>query len=139
MFKYTQTYETFDGAKITEDFYFNLTEAELTEMEVSVDSGYGEYLMKIVNTSDRKELVGIMQDLIKRSYGVKADDGRRFYKSPDILNDYLATNAYSDFFIKLATDAKLAAEFVTAILPSKLVEELKKNGSLEEITASNPV
>ena len=36
MLKRTMTYTDYNGLSRTEDFYFNLTQAEVTEMELSV-------------------------------------------------------------------------------------------------------
>ena len=55
MLKRTITYPDYNGGTRTEDFYFNLTQAEITEMELSVDGGLVEMINRIVaaRTADR--------------------------------------------------------------------------------------
>ncbi len=48
MVKKTITYTDYDGTERTEDFYFNLSEAEITEMQLSVEGGMRGYIEKIV-------------------------------------------------------------------------------------------
>ena len=47
MYKKTMETVDFGGTKRTEDYYFNLTAAELMEMELTTDGGYKEMIEKI--------------------------------------------------------------------------------------------
>lgn len=131
MLKKTITFEDFDGNARTEDFYFNLTEAELTDLELSVSGGFGSLIDKITKTQDVPEIMKIFKQIIKLSYGVKSPDGRRFEKSDAIYNDFAQTNAFSYLYMELASDEQKASDFIDGILPKKLVDQvdtLKKNG-----------
>lgn len=118
----TITYNDYNGNERTEDFLFNLTTAELMEMEMSVDGGLAEKINKITKTQKGHEIIKIFKDLINRSYGEKSDDGRRFIKTNDAgVPLYIAfsqTEAYSKLFMELATNAEKAAEFVNGIIPT---------------------
>lgn len=126
MIKKTVTYKDFDGNERTEDFYFHLTEQELTEWELSVDGGLSGVLRRIVNSKDNKKLIEIFKDLLIRSYGVKTPDGRGFVKNKEVLNDFIYTQAFSDIYMELATDDKAASEFVNGIIPASLAAEARK-------------
>lgn len=126
MFKKTLTYETFDGETITEDFYFNLTEAELTDMQYSTAGGLQNILEKIVNTKDQPKMIQYMKDILKKTYGVKSDDGKRFIKTPEVVEQFTQTQAYSDYFMTLALDADEATAFIKGILPKKYSGEVEK-------------
>lgn len=126
MIKKTVTYKDFDGNERTEDFYFHLTEQELTEWELSVDGGLSGVLTRIINSKDNRKLVEIFKDLLIRSYGVKTPDGRGFVKNEDVLNDFKYTQAFSDIYMELATDDKAASEFVNGIIPVSLAAEARK-------------
>ena len=52
-----------------------------------------------------------------KAYGKKSDDGRRFIKTPEISEEFAQTEAYSDLFMLLATNAEEAAKFVNGIVP----------------------
>lgn len=118
MLKKTITYTDFNDVERTEDFYFNLTAAEVTEMEMSTVGGLAEMIQRIVAAKDVPEIVKIFKDIILRAYGVKSADGKRFIKSDDISAEFAQTNAYSQLFMELATDPDKAGEFVNAITPS---------------------
>lgn len=118
MFKKTITYTDFDGNERTEDFYFNLTKAEVTEMELSAKGGLVKQLQKIVAEQDSKRIVEIFKDLILKAYGEKSPDGRRFVKNDEIRDSFSQSGAYSDLFMELATDAELASTFINGIVPS---------------------
>ena len=117
MLKKTITYEDYNGVERKEDFYFNLTEAEVMEMELSTKGGLTEMINRIVAAQDAPAIVKIFKDLILKAYGVKSPDGKRFIKSDEIATAFSQTEAYSILFMELATDADAAAKFVNGIIP----------------------
>ena len=125
MIKKTLTYTDYDGVERTEDYYFNLTEAELVEMELSIDGGMQKKVEKIMNSKDMRQIIEVFKDLILRSYGEKSDDGKRFIKNKEITEAFTQTEAYSMLFMKLATDEKEASDFVNGILPAKFREAVE--------------
>lgn len=118
MLKKTMTYEDFDGVQRTEDFYFNLTQAELMEMELSTEGGIEKMVKKIVDTKDTKKICEVFKDIVLRAYGEKSLDGKRFVKTEEIKQAFAQTQAYSDLFMELATDADAAAKFINGIVPA---------------------
>lgn len=119
----TITYVDYDGEERTEEFRFNLNKAELAEMELSINGGMEKMLKKMFSERDGARIVAFFKDLVLRSYGVKSHDGKRFIKNQDLRDEFEQTEAYSDFFIELATDADKAAAFVKGILPAKILQE----------------
>lgn len=117
MLKLTRTYNDYNGVSRTEDFYFNLTQAEITEMEVSVDGGLVEMINRIVAAQDGKQIIALFKDIILRSYGEKSPDGKRFIKNQELRDAFSQTEAYSDLFMELATDAQAASDFINGIIP----------------------
>ena len=117
MLKKTISYEDYDGNKRTEDFYFNLNKAELTEMEMSFSGGLEKTIEKIVAEQDSKRLIEIFKDLILKAYGEKSLDGKRFKKGEEIRDSFAQTEAYSELFMELAMNANAAAAFVNGITP----------------------
>ena len=127
MLKKTITFEDYDGNSRTEDFYFNLSKAEIAEMEMSIDGGVSKLLDKIVETNDNQKIVKYFKEFILKSYGKKSLDGRRFMKSKEITDEFSQTEAYSQLFMELATDADKASEFVNGIIPKSDDETAKPN------------
>lgn len=120
MFKRTETYTDYNGVERTEDFYFNLTEAELTEIEIGTTGGLAETVRVLINAKNVKAIIAIFKDLVFKAYGEKSPDGRRFMKSYEISKAFSETEAYNQIFMSLATDADAAAEFINGIIPAKL-------------------
>ena len=118
MLKETITFVDYNGVERTDDFYFNLTNAEVTEMEMSTSGGLAEMINRVVAAQDAPAIIKIFKDLILKAYGVKSPDGKRFIKSDEISTEFSQTEAYSQLFMKLATDADAASRFVNGIVPA---------------------
>ena len=117
MLKKTITYTDYNGNERIEDFYFNLSKAEIMEMEMSTTGGLTEMIQKIVAAQDAPAIIKVFKELILKAYGEKSPDGKRFIKSDEISTAFSQTEAYSQLFMELATDADAAAKFVNGIVP----------------------
>lgn len=124
MLKETRTYTDFNGVERTEDFYFNMTEAELMELELGTTGGLSEMINKITATKDAPQIIAIFKKIVLLAYGEKSADGRRFAKSDEIREGFAQTQAYSDIFMELATNEQKATAFIKGIMP-----EMKDNKS----------
>ena len=118
MLKKTITYTDYNGVERTEDFYFNLTKAELMEMEIGTTGGMADMIKRIIDAKDAPAIIKIFKELVLKAYGEKSADGKRFVKSEEISNGFAQTEAYSQLFMELATDADAAAVFVNGIIPN---------------------
>lgn len=118
MLKKTINYTDYNGMERKEDFYFNLNKAEVAEMELSTEGGLAEMIQKIVLSKDTPSIVKIFKDLILKAYGEKTPDGKRFVKSKELSDAFAQTEAYSELFMELATDAETASAFVNGIMPT---------------------
>ena len=124
MKKETITYVDYNGVERTEDFYFNLSKAELMEMEMSTTGGLAEMIQRIVAAQDAPSIMKVFKELILKAYGEKSPDGKRFIKNPELSEAFAQTEAYSQLFMTLATDADAATAFINAIVPT--MDEPKK-------------
>ena len=122
MLKKTITYTDYNGVERTEDFLFNLSEAELIEMELSRAAGLSATLKRIVDAQDTASIIKEFKDILFKSYGEKSDDGKRFVKSKALSEAFSQTEAYSKLFMELATNADAAAEFINGLMPNKRVD-----------------
>jgi hypothetical protein len=140
MFKKTITYTDFFGDKRTEDFYFNMNKAEVVEWQYSINGGINRLFEKIVNDGDQTLLVNTIKDLIRRSYGERSIDGKRFEKKRNgqyLFDDFEQTMAYEALFMELIQDEKAAADFINGLMPPDLVAQMAaKNGGNNAITAA---
>lgn len=129
MIKKTITYTDYNGNERTEEFYFNLRKDEITKMELSTKGGLAEMIQRIVAAQDTPAIIEVFEDLIKRSYGVKTPDGRGFMKRPEDLEAFMSTEAYSELFMELATDADAAAKFVNGVVPADMAKQAALNAA----------
>ena len=127
MLKKTIKYTDYNGVERTEDFYFNLSKAEIMEMQLTTVGGLDAYLKKIISAQDMPTLMRIFKDLILKSYGVKSDDGRRFIKNEKLREEFEQTEAYSILYMELSTDSESAAAFVNGIIPADVAKQLPKD------------
>lgn len=131
MYKKTITYDDFNGDTVTEDFYFNFSEAELAELELTFgDKGLSAFINEVIETKDTKKTITLFKELILKAYGVKSEDGKKFKKSEALMEDFKDSAAYSALFMELSTNPEALTEFTNRIMPKKLVEEAKKQGLL---------
>lgn len=122
MYQKEITYTDFRGNERTETFFFNLTKAELTNMYNSVSGGLQQKLEEIISKKDIPKIMENFELILDKSYGVISPDGRRFMKTPELLQEFKETQAYSEFYMTLITDEAEAAAFVNGILPKELRE-----------------
>lgn len=132
MLKKTITYPDFDGVQHTEEFYFNLNQAELAEMALSRRGGLDEYLKEIVASEDGAAVISVFKEMISKSIGkLDPQNKRRFIKSQEIIDDFMQTEAYSALFMELVTNTSAAVEFVRGIVPVDVA------GKVDEIALPN--
>lgn len=129
MLKKTIAYTDYNGEERKEDFYFNLSKAELVMMESSVVGGMRQRLEKIVQSRDEVSIMEMFKDLIHRSYGVKSDDGKRFIKSEELATQFEQTEAYSELVMEILSGADAAANFINSIIPRDIAKEIGSIGT----------
>lgn len=131
----TITYTDFLDEERTETFRFNLSEAELMKWELSKEGTLTEHIKRIQETVDIPKLIDLYSELIDRSYGIMDPTGRKFVKTKESLEDFKATNAYSDLYMELATNQDKGAEFIAGVVSNKLkklMDEGVKNGTIDQ-------
>lgn len=124
MIKKEITYTDFNGDKRTEDFYFNMSMDDIVEMGFSYEEGMEEYLHKIIDTEDVKEIYYTFKKIVLDSYGEKSEDGRRFIKSKELSEAFSQTSAFSELLISFIKDSNKAADFINALVPNAEIETL---------------
>lgn len=127
MLKKNIKYTDYNGVERSEDFYFNLSKAEIVEMELGTTGGFSDMIQRIIDTKDIPQIVKMFKDLVLKAYGVKSDDGKRFIKIDDngvpLSRAFSQTEAYSVLYMELATDEDAAAKFVNGIMPADMVTD----------------
>lgn len=120
MFKKVVTYTDYNDVQRTETFFFNLTKAEVLEMELGTVGGLSAMIQGVIDAKDTPALIKIFKELVLKAYGEKSADGKRFVKSPELSEAFSQTEAYSEIFMELATNDEAASAFVKGITPQGL-------------------
>lgn len=124
MIKITKTYVDFNGNERKEDFHFHLTEAEVMKMQLGTTGGLAETIQRLISLQDGPAILEVFEDLVMKAYGVKSADGREFIKNQALRDSFAQTQAYSDIYVELATDADKASAFINGILPANLAKKV---------------
>ncbi len=118
MLKKTVTYVDYNGVERTEDFYFNLTKAEIMELELGTSGGLSETINRMTQTLDQPAIMAMFKKIVLLSYGEKSPDGKRFIKSKELSEAFAQTEAYSELVMELLTGGDtVASDFINGVLP----------------------
>lgn len=153
MLKKTIEYEDFNGNLVKEDKYFNLTDAELMELELSYKGGLSKYLQELLENEDTLGIMNFIKKLVFISYGKRSEDGKRFIKDEKFTQEFFQTDAYSKLLMDLLTDQYAGAKFINGLVSNsrkmsdeelmKVLEEnvkaleAKNENNSEEIAIEN--
>jgi hypothetical protein len=129
MLKKTIKYTDFNGDEREENFYFNLSKSELTEMELEINGGMSALLQQIIDTKDARGLLKIFKKIILASYGEKSADGKYFRKldadGHQLSIDFVSSPAFDELFLGLFTDTISVADFVKGLMPADLAQQVE--------------
>lgn len=127
-------YVDFDGVERNETFYFNISEAEATELELEEDGGLISLIMRLIEAQNVPKLFKVFKKLIGLSVGEKSNDGKYLMKSDEITAKFFATNAYNNLFMEIISSPDAAANFVNSIVPANVAAQASqyevKNGEI---------
>ena len=133
MFKKVIKFEDFNGNPREETYYFNLSKAELMEMELSTQAGVEEMIRMLIATKDNAKIMQIFKDLILKSYGIKSEDGTRFIKSKELREAFEQSNAYSELFMEMITEPEMQAAFINGVISGVNMPEMKEEDAIAKL------
>jgi hypothetical protein len=130
------TYEDFNGDTVTDVLYFNLTKAELLEMEASAAGGVANMFNRIVEARDSNAILQAIQDFVLNAYGVKSEDGKRFIKTDELREEFKQSQAYSDLLMELVGDENKLIAWFAGTFPKDVSEGMMQ--AVKEEKAKEP-
>lgn len=146
MLKKTITFTNMDGEKVTEDWYFGLSPADVAELEMNSNGQLSDRLLSIGQSLEENEgdedkvvrangaqIMQLFKELIMSSVGKRSEDGRRHVKNQELIDDFVQTGSYSELLMDLVMNPATAADFVNAILPSEALDRLKAGQSVTDV------
>ena len=141
MLSKTITYTDFNGRTRTETFEFHLyqhervkwasdkdgllrykkdlSDADLEGIQKAAitDEAEAERMLNVLlNDGTIFTIVNVIEDLVRRSYGQRSEDGRRFVKSKEMTEEFMQTEAYSVLFEELTTNPDAGSAFMNALM-----------------------
>lgn len=136
MLKKRIKYTDYNGTAREEDFYFNLSKAEIMEMEMTTNGGLTETINRIIDTQDAPSIIKIFKEIILKAYGEKSPDGKRMIKSKELAESFAQTEAYSELFMELASDSDAASKFINGIIPADMAQAVEKQKQQASLPAA---
>lgn len=135
MLKHTITYTDYDEEEVTEDFYFNINETELIELEVEHKEGLQEWIKNIIKSNDRKTMFAEFRRIILLAYGVR--DGKQFVKNDQVREEFKNTAAFNALVVQFASEEDAAAKFIQGVLPKDLADKVDIEEAKKMVEAPN--
>lgn len=115
MFKQNIEYVDFNGNSRKEDFYFHLSSPEVIRLEAEIGEPIDVHTQKLAASMKLADLLSFLEKMILSSYGRKTTDGKSFYKSKELREEFEHSQAYADFFEMLIKDPELAKKFGASV------------------------
>lgn len=127
----------YNGQEREMEYAFHLNKAETIQwMTTAGEYTLDKLLLRLAEERNGKRIMEIFEDLIHRSYGRKSLDGISFEKNEADWLAFKQSEAYSEIFCELVTDAKKAAAFVNGVIPADVAKDVQT--ALEENRDSLP-
>lgn len=137
MVKKSITYTDYNGEKQTDECYFNLSKAELLEMEMSEKGGFENFVKALIEEKDNKKIYELFKNLILMSYGQKSADGRSFIKKKMVdgqmiylKDEFEQTEAFTELMMELISGGDEAmAKFINSLIPKEVADQVAKQSN----------
>ena len=150
MISKTIKYVDYNGVEKIGTYWFNMSRADLIELEMQDSNGWFDRIKQLVNEQRTREAYKMIEQFIKDSYGVKTPEGG-FDKDPKHLKAFRDSDAYSELIWGFVEHPDQFADFVNGIVASvkksvdaidvdaRIAEEVKKQGKVTPfVTPANP-
>lgn len=148
MLKQTVNYTDFDDQPAVETVYFNLTKSDLADnMHLIEDFEVVRTMLsgkkRDLKPTEIQLVINMVKAIMRMSYGVRSEDGKRFIKTDQQWTEFTQTAVYDEFLMSLFADPKNALEFVSNVIPKDyrdavLAEAKKVNEELSARDISTP-
>lgn len=129
MLKKTIKYKAWDGTEVEEEFFFNVTKAELIDLEMSSGrEGFEARMQRLIQEKNSQEIYKILRDIILDAYGkpTTIDGVKRFVKNQDVRDEFVQSGAFSELIMEMMTDPTQAALFIENSFPQDMVKAARK-------------
>lgn len=137
MFKLPITYIDFTGKERTRDFFFNLTKSDIMEIHLALPNGLDGFIDSLNDDPEVEDVIEVFKKIILKAYG-KRTNTNAFIKSKELSQEFAATDAYSELFLKfLDNEEDFVMKFLESAItaqPGELKRIFEESKSKEEKT-----
>ncbi len=134
----TIQYEDYNGASRKEQFHFNLSELDITEIQLNYPEGVETHLQNAIDNKDVKGILEFIKMLVGYSFGIKSDDGRHFERSDEITKRFRNSAAYHSWLLTLfENDGAKGVSFIRGVMPAELIKRAEERRREEEANKLN--
>jgi len=117
MISKTIKYVDYNGVEKEGTYWFNMSTADLLDLEADTEGGWETNLRKLIAEQDGRKAYKFFEKFVKDAYGVKTVDGG-FDKDPKHLKAFRDSAAYSVLIEGFVSNPQEAAEFINGIVAS---------------------
>ena len=137
MIKKTITYKDYLGNVRTEDFYFNFSKTELSDMQMSVEGGMAGKLEQMIKAKNNKDVYNQFVEIVLAAYGELSPDGRYHLKEDGngnkLYKKFKQSPAYDALMDEICASEATIAEFCNGIIPKNLKETNQPQDHLKPV------
>lgn len=135
MISKTVTYNNLlTGRPVTEELWFHLRKDEIIRIMGRAKKDWDDYIKEMMSREDVDEIFDFVESILKMAYGERSEDGRTFRKDKKLQEDFANSEAYSELFIDMITDAVSADGKETSKFFSALVGDSNKGTVPESVS-----
>lgn len=131
MLKLPITFRTHEGVEKTKDFYFNLTKGDVLKIHLTLPGGFDGFIKRLEDEPEVSDVLNVFEKLILSSYGKRMPDGK-YVKSPELTQEFAASDAYSELLLKfINNEDDFANKFLEGAMDMNL-------GDVQKMIDENP-
>lgn len=131
MLIHTLNYIDFDGNEVEETLYFNLSKVDIAKLQVKGDGKFIDQLKSWLKEKKLENVFDFFYNLTLDAYGQKSEDGKRFVRTPEMRKEFEQSRAFDEFFAEVISTEEKMTNFVRAIVPYTMPEEIPDVASLD--------
>ena len=138
MIKKTVHYTDYNDREREETLYFNLSRAEFDDINDEMPGGIQGVINGLADTNNIRGFIKTVKELVKKSYGVKSNDGKRIIKNQEILDEFVQSEAYSVVLDDVLGSVESMLVFLRGIFPTGHLtpaEKAKYDAQMDEVIA----
>ncbi len=124
MYTVKVNYTDVEGNNVEETLLFHMSSRDWIKADEEKRSvgGYSEYIASYISGDDTSpaNVLIVLEDVIKRSYGVRSEDGKKFIRTQEVTDEFLNSLAYDAFLDDLLFRDGLSKDFIQSVLPKNV-------------------